>query len=150
MPQGEAAADVAEPDPADDGSKTPVPSELAAVTEAASAAATPKPEISSSMQALVAASGTASEATEAALRRAHEKASSVTHKQAYDRFLRRAASKKHFKPSLSGQCGEVCLHPVRCGTRNGPFATKHTCAMGCERSAACAIITPPAAFVPRR
>jgi hypothetical protein len=47
-----------------------------------------------------------------AVEAAREKATSVTHKKAYDRFLRRCVSKKHFRPSLSGDRSERCLQSL--------------------------------------
>ena len=47
-----------------------------------------------------------------AVEAAREKATSVTHKKAYDRFLRRCTSKKHFRPSLSGDRSERCLQSL--------------------------------------
>ena len=48
-------------------------------------------------------------AVAAMVEEAKECASSTTHKNAYDKFLRRCSSKEHFKPSLSGERGEICL-----------------------------------------
>ena len=52
-----------------------------------------------------------------AVESAREKATSVSHKNAYDRFLRRCSSKKHFRASLSGDPSESSaifglVHPV--------------------------------------
>lgn len=102
--EGGAATPVAEP-PGEDAF-------AAAAAAAASATASSAASLTPGMQALAEATGAAAAAAADAVSAARDKANSVTHKNAYDRFLRRSMSKKHFKPSLSGDSGERQMSAV--------------------------------------